>query len=327
MNLSTSSFRSFVGTSLIFAAVLTATYSILLESPFFKHGGGVGSTDWTNCRIRGERYLTDLRQPRVVFIGTSLTARVRTDLLGADYYNLGFPCIGVLGGLEIVRAKSEKPKILVVELNNFTEEKDYYSELFSAGPPLWLKRWAKMFRTEYQLLPVAKLLAKQLLRRSDEQTFFWHLPQKIDRSTGSPVERSASEIDSIVGKATLEISARKAQAPADSLTEHGLRNLSGMCSIGQCTEVTDRLIDKIRRLSEEVHSWGGQLVLVDIPEIQAWYSTPVRQSLRDRLRKEASDLLYLTQEPGQYALPDGLHLAEPDAVLYTMTVRDRLVLR
>ena len=245
--------------------------------------------------------------------------------MGPAYYNLGFPCIGVQGGLAIVRARKEKPKTLVIELNNFTDETDFYSQLYSAGPPLWLKQRVKIFRSEYQLLPVAKMLAKELLRKRNEETIFWHLPQKVDRSDGLPVASSESEATSTLVSARLEMSERNIQLPADSLTEYGLRYLSGLCASGRCSDITGPVIDRIRSLEDEVRSWGGRLVLADLPEVQGWYSTPFRQTLRARIKKEVNSVVYLTQEPGLYSLPDGIHLAKSDAVVYTMTLRDQLL--
>lgn len=293
-----------------FFVILVVGWGFLISPTMMPYGGGSGQNDWQNCQIRAQRYLFDLENPQVVFVGSSKMARFRTDLLDKRFFNLSYPCIQTRGGLRIVRAKAKLPKVLFIELNSaFESERDFEAEFFDPMR-LWFTRNFPMFRTEFR----PALVLKKYLKGGP--TKFWFLPHIIDRRTG---ERLTEERDLLSWEASFFQVPLTKREPLESRLQPpvptGYNHPPEYGSNPDLKAWVDELLEK-----------GVKVVFLEIPEMRKSQATARLLSTKQRLKQMFGDRVgfeYWEADGPDYYAPDGVHIAGDSAVYFTRKVVEK----
>jgi len=175
MHLSTFSFKSFVGQSLLVGSALVMLYVVVIQCTVpeitFSQNQNQANTIFSQNFI----YLKD--KPSNVVVGSSMAARLKFNKED-DIYNLSFGGGGPLSGLEIIRRSGSMPKSIFIESNVFTmdADEDFLNTLFT---PVLFKLRGKVIalQEKYQVLNIVGNILYKLAGRSQKEI----LAQKVDK--------------------------------------------------------------------------------------------------------------------------------------------------
>ena len=236
------------------SALLFTSYSLLLEHDQFRYGGGVGSSDWENCKIRAERYLYDIKNPRIVIVGSSLAQRIDTNYLSTDFFSLATNCLRGIVGLEIVHQAEHTPKIIIIESNivvNPTFSK-ILDEIFHPFH-FHLKHYFKSMRTEYKPSNVFRFGLKKILGYKEPSD--WTVPTRIDNENGIPKKSQKSNLDISIKKISPEIAKKFEQITKRQETQ-GIES-------GNRKYKDNRL--RLKQIVQNLESRNAKVVFLEMP--------------------------------------------------------------
>ncbi len=135
--------------SLGFFVLLFASYVILV--PLFFPGGGVSQSQWQRNIIKAQRYIYRNTDIDSVVVGTSLSARIRKDLMPEEFFNMSFTGGSIFSGLEVIKRSNRYPDVLFIETNLLMMPIDtsFMDGLFT--PLIYsLRDYVPALRMEYQ---------------------------------------------------------------------------------------------------------------------------------------------------------------------------------
>jgi hypothetical protein len=338
MNLSISNFKLTQRVWLLSFGVALALAIIFFlaafKTPLFRAGGGVGQSDLQNCLIRAERYLYDLKDPDIVLVGTSRTARLRADLMGDRYYNLGYPCVGVLGGLYYIRQKPVPPKTVVLETTTFLEMTSYkvaIDEINHIAMPSIIKQYIPFLRQEYFVFPLLKHLGRFPLTKMPPPETMWFIPQRINLDTGRPhvtdptgedLYRRAREMDERIQSQKSKPIPAVPAGFLNSYVAYVWKEPSGgqHCGDGTAVGVAQSLV----AYAKELEARGTRVVFQEIPETLAVQNLPCRNTLRKKIQELMPQSLYIVQSDHPYYTSDGIHLTPDESIHYSAILKRSL---
>jgi len=101
--------------SLTIFIILFVLYNLFIE---LIKPNTIFQDQWHLNRIQAQEYLYENKKIETVIVGTSQSAFLIMDLLPENTYNLAFSGQSAFDGLEIAKKKSQKPDILLIEINN-----------------------------------------------------------------------------------------------------------------------------------------------------------------------------------------------------------------
>ena len=317
----------------LYAALATAfclvvLYSCFLKLPAFLYGGGVGTSDLQNCLIRAERYSFDLKEPIVVFLGTSKTARIRADLMGLRYYNLAYPCLGISGGLFYIEQRSQKPKVVLLEVNQFANPENY----LAAGPdvrhesmPMNLRKAVKVLRQEYSLFLIFKYLVKHGMSAADPEDQ-WFLPARIDLKSGEPYYSKAKiasldqEADILDAKLRVMFNVKRSEEIDSFVKQTNDIVRRTYCSDAYIESLAHQYLGFVGQLAKG----NSKVVLHEVPETNDVQDSSCRLKIRRKLKEALPGAPYFNSESHVYATSDGLHLSPEEAIHYSSVLRRKI---
>lgn len=247
-----------------------------------------------------------------------MTSRIRADLMGAQYFNLGFPCLGVRGGWELIKLKKIKPKMVIVELNSILDNIDYATQLLEPGPPLYLRKIFKVLRKEYSILLSAKSFFNWVSGKSADNSKFWHLPQEIDHRTGKPRLIPEFERQIKFQEASTDIPLIDAKD-----VEIDLLRTSTYCENKRCAstlKAVEKLIDKIK-IEADLFNTHVVFQVLPMPGNENYLAL---QYIAAVLKISRKDLSIVTDNSRAYSAPDTIHLLEKDAIVYSLNLKENL---
>jgi hypothetical protein len=320
--LSTFSFRKYLATILFTFIFACSGYFCLSYLPIFRFGGGVGNTDWQNCQIRAQRYLYDLKDPEVVIIGSSMSGRIRHRLMGDHVYNMAYPCILGLTALEIIEAKKEKPKVLIVQLHQIlNSDQDMKDVVLS---PFWnvMRRHIRSLRQEFRPSTIFKFLITEKLSRlrvADD----WFLPSRIDLATGRIMAQTPEESQALIRQAHESKGAEGLHsdkigvAMLDDFKAHYGRLFDSSNGRPEEKEEFTRKLAELKRHFESLEKAGTKIVLNQMPIAKEFEALPVYQYFVTQIKAAFPKLQYLNFNSDEFRLPDGLHMDDRSALLLT----------
>ena len=160
MRLSTSNFNvkrmvaaekgNFVSRSLLIALLAIVLYQVMISSNVISPSEGINLQQMNNIKM--QRYAYEKSDIDMALVGSSITAKIRSEYIGDKVYNIALRGGSTQTGLEIVRQKKAKPKVLLVELND-TISRPVDQELIGSlyNPFLYMLRANfSMFKQEYR---------------------------------------------------------------------------------------------------------------------------------------------------------------------------------
>lgn len=111
--------------ALTVTVLLFACYnlSLVIFSPAEK--GSTSQNQWQNNIIKGQKYIYNGEEFRIVFVGTSLTYRLPLGSLPPNSFNLAFAGRSVFDGLDIIKKSHCHPDAIFIE-SNLSLNNPYY---------------------------------------------------------------------------------------------------------------------------------------------------------------------------------------------------------
>jgi len=115
VNLYISNFKNYYFKIATLIIVMIATYNmaLLVWHPRIT----TFQSQWIANYSRAETYLYKNPRPKVIIVGSSMSARLHDDKLDGDVHNMSFGAGSVLTGLEIIKRSEYMPKLICVETN------------------------------------------------------------------------------------------------------------------------------------------------------------------------------------------------------------------
>lgn len=243
--------------------------------------------------IKAQEYLYSKNQGRVI-VGSSLSARIKTENLPEDIVNLGFAGSCISDGLEIIKKGNKKPTTVFVEMNFASKPMDqqFINDLFTNLGYHSKKYWA-VLREKYQPVGMLKYLAFSLLEKKVTN-------RGANAETGKPklIKKVAD-----INKKNFE------KEPSD--------------------EKLDNSFEKLKKQIKEIEKEGICVVFFEMPVEDEFADLIMPTKMRTRFFKEfpKEKYKYIDQpDCKEYHTFDGIHLYFKSAEKYTDYFNEHLPL-
>ncbi|MCX6118461.1 MAG: hypothetical protein NT027_13035, partial [Proteobacteria bacterium] len=310
-------------------AILLIIHNGVTYLPMFQFGGSVGNTDLQNCIIRSQRYLYDLKNPNLVFIGSSLTARIRTKLLPGSVFNLAYPCLSGMTGLSIVEKKTEAPKVLVIQLNQMLNLDPLLIDDVLSPASYIPKKYLRALRQEFRPTSILRFIFGSLTG-SKGQLDDWYLPQKIDLSSGEPLRLSQESIaQTYVDAQSMPKVNYDISKEVRSSLEQNVREQYELFFLKDGTSYIDtplfsKRVTEFRQKLMDLKSKGTRVYFNQMPLDRANENFEIYVHYVKRIRDMFANETFIYVQSEDFSYTDGLHLDDRSAVLYTKELSKQL---
>lgn len=277
-----------IGKSLVGFVVLCSTYMLLMHAfPGLTVSQNQNQTNY----IKAEQYLyaSDVAKP-VVIVGTSLSARLVADSLPGAY-NLAFGGMSVTDGLAIVERSSQKPRLLLIEINLFykTGSARFLEPLFNPVN-YQLKKYFVSLRSDKQPIALATAALIRVLKNAKGHR---------GQSSGRKAEKDPPF---------------QQQVFSNYLTQYNI--------LPDTTAVTGSL-KMLKTAVVALQREGIKIVFLEMPVNEGLIRSPRHQYLSHAFRAAFPSSLY-TYVPNQkwnFRTTDGLHMNRMEAQKFTKYLR------
>ncbi|UBM58313.1 hypothetical protein LAG90_16035 [Marinilongibacter aquaticus] len=149
--------------SIFIAAALLLAYMLFLR--LLPKDLDTNQSIWGDNVIKAQDYLYCDEQVEQVIVGTSLSSRLFTDSLGPNSKNLAFSGSTLWDGLELIKARKQKPKRVWVETTFQFKQSDYVlTDYVLSIPSRRVKEMWPALREANQPVGVAKAMLVDALR-------------------------------------------------------------------------------------------------------------------------------------------------------------------
>lgn len=280
VSLSTFSFNCRSSKTIIFAFFGFFLYSLALCG--FNPKITLFQNQWIKNYSVAEIYIYKLGLPRIVIVGSSMSACLLEEKLSMDVYNLSFSGGSALTGLNIIKKSNKIPDVIFIETNVIERKsnKDMLDNLFT--PVIW-KIKGKMLSLQHTYQPIN--IALTLIRNyfGSSQT------NRINRKPNEKVLK-----DSLI---------RQHQA-------------------NSCVEVfvdSEELIE-LKSFINYFKKFGAKIVFFQMPVHQTILSSKryyARQSILLKMFPQAEFNWIKKNNANKYQTGDGIHLLYKSAIEYS----------
>ena len=286
--------------SVIIALVLIGIYAILFNMVLKVRYDQITQSQWQSNLVSAQNYLYGTVQSQKVIIGSSLAARLVADSLDATYLNLSIGGMSIFDGLELVKAKETKPKIMFIESNYFMNPgNDEFHKTIFDPVGFRVKKYIPMFRDNIK--PVA------LIGMIIHETFRWM------KHGANTVEAEVKHEQKTIINNDLRIQLIKNQVVKE-------RKMPDAQSITSCLTTLSGYIFDLRRQ-------GVKIVFFEMPVDTSIMALASCKSLKRSLRNKFStpDIDFIEAPAGRYfPTTDGIHLTREGALAYTLYFREKV---
>lgn len=248
---------------------------------------GLALAERNRARARG--YLESKTPPKVVLVGSSISAGLRG--LPSDWYNVAQAGGTPLTGLRLVARHSPKPQWVLIETNRiqYPADGELLRELFDPRRRALHERFPA-FRNRPS--HIAMLLVKAARDR-------WNPADESGRPS-SPKGTAGTAKHNVL-QANLELLSE--EMPAAQL---------------------EKRIEELKESIETLRVAGTRVAFVEVPEHPAAYATPLKRQLMQRMEEAFPDSLYPWAprgDPSQFSTTDGVHLDEESGQRFARQLR------
>lgn len=135
--------------------------------------------------------------PEIIIVGSSLSFRLKNELLPYNYYNLALSGMAAVDGLELIKRFELEPKVIIIEVNHLERPPaDYFYENYSCLSTN-LKKYCFLFREENNpltnyIIPLVSKMGRLLL------TGRWEIYSISKVSKGENIEAYKKRFDQAV---------------------------------------------------------------------------------------------------------------------------------
>ena len=291
-----------IARAFLFATSLFLLYNIaLLIHPLRKYFGA--QSGWQENVIKAQEYLWANPPKMGAIVGSSLAARLAPTTLETDFDNLSFSADGPLTGLEIIRRKAIRPRLVLIETNMLLRERNENVIDCAFRPVLSdLRPLALGLRERYQPANfIAGAVGAKLVDWSLGAGR--HIYPRSHVGAPSSTDKTKVIRDKVMtcAKAENEIIPERAQI--------------------------ERQIDRMKRCVADLEERGARCAFVEMP-IDASLAELAQPSLiRSRMLEAFPESKYIWVRPEknrQYVTLDGMHLPVAEADAYALRIRAQL---
>lgn len=276
----------FVAHVLASAVLLLMLYCAIIE--IVKPQVFEGLSQWSQNKIRAQRYVYAEEIPQAVIVGSSLTNRLQDFYLGNGIFNMSLQGSGPLTGLMVIQHVNMKPHQVIVEANYIYRgvDRSFLNNLFS-NPLHELRKKIRAFRHEYKPLNIIISACMKVFEKTEHE--------KLNKRDNPDIFKNAME----------QNIAREADFPEQEQLENDIQILKGI--------VTNLRAD------------GVQVIFLRMavhPDIAQAKATKITI---ERMKSEFPPHEYPWVEvDNNYATTDGLHLSYRAAMIVASIVRRRI---
>jgi hypothetical protein len=245
---------------------------------------------WIGNYIKAQSYIYDHADAPLVIVGSSLSNRLRGDLLPSKAFNLSFDGLSAFDGINIVLGTNTRPRTVFVEMNVLDRDPDPGFEERLLSPGLYaLRRRMISLRDVARPLTVGLSYLQGGIRRVNTL-----LVPTTPSSTLLPPDRPASKIPAIFGQL---LSSQK-QWYQNALT----------------IRVQQRLASDLRNEVDALKQRGISVVFFELPINSELCESPKQTSLRRLLHDQFPDERYLrVTDCSMVQTSDGVHPTDEEA--------------
>jgi hypothetical protein len=273
------SFIIFVVFFLVFN--IAATYNV----PDAKYA----QSDFQRNVINADKYIYSDINYKAVILGSSLAYRMQTDYL-PGFYNLALSGMSVYDAGAVLLCRKTLPKTVFIEINIIQRQKsESFSQEFESPLFAFFKRIFPALRTENQPVFLIK--------------------KGIDRLKASVGPKHVS-------KTRNRVAARNVYLPdrlfkpllAIQVNDYSKRD----------TALANKAIGSLKQLMQKIEARGSKVILFEMPVYPVIQQSPKAVLIRELVAKNFPQHQFIAIPPTSFKTRDGLHLAQKEAVDYTL---------
>ncbi len=251
--------------------------------------------------MNAQNYLYERANAEVVIVGSSLSGRLRADLLDARTINLAFGGLSALDGLELITRADMRPRLVMIESNVlFRPASDSFLDRLLAPPMAWLRKPLWALRDVARPLTVGLSYAQALARRLLPAPRVANATAGDQPTAGQPT--TASDSESLFGRMLdLQRVAYSEPLPAPERTS---------------------MLEHLSAHLQDLRARGIEVRFFEMPTHPDLCELPRQRELRSELQKAFATVGYV-RVLGCTGIEstDGVHLRSEEAVLVTAELR------
>jgi len=265
-------------------------------------------SQWSGNIIAAEEIIYKSNTPHTVVVGSSLAARLNSEMFSGDVFMLSFSGKSVFDGLSILEKSKLAPRVLLVEINVLTRPRDdsFIDPLFQQ-PFYTLKRYLPALRERNRPLTDLKraiLETRRLLfkRNKKENT---DSPKKSSVRLGKEVD---SSYKTPMFDRMLEMQVISQKSIPDKHT-------------------TEDIMKELKLRVDVLMSRGSKVVLFEMPTHPSLCNSPQTIHMRAAINDTFTNNQYLILPPpncSDFSTTDGIHLPLPEAKRYAIDLQKQL---
>lgn len=250
--------------------------------------------------IKAQKYVYENPSPKLILVGSSLTANIKAKHIGNQVINLGMAGGSSQTGLEIVKREKLKSAILLVEINETIERQLDQQLLDSIYEPIshFSQLYFPMLRQEYKPVDVFVQALKNQFKSS----------QKAEKN-------EPAQAKSVNPKLREKVLAEQISAKMQPLSESEQETLKSAAK-------------SIKTQIAELQKQGVRVILYDVPGEKQVKNTTAEKQIQQLMREEfPADTYEWLPAPASknWVTSDGSHLISSDAQAYAVFLRDKLL--
>ncbi|MBD2043956.1 hypothetical protein [Microcoleus sp. FACHB-672] len=295
---STSEIRS-IYRAISIGLLLLLGYHVLVKQRVVPATSGINQAQ-SNV-IKAQKYVYENPSPKLILVGSSLTATIKPKDIGSHVINLGMAGGSSQTGLEIVKKEKLKSAILLVEINETIERKLDQQLLDSIYEPVshFSQLHFPMLRQEYKPVDVLVQAVKNRLKSA-----------KKEEKNEPP-----AQAENFNPKLREKVLAQQISAKMQPLSQSERQTLKSAAK-------------SIKTQIAELQKQGLRIILYDLPGEKQVKNTIEEKQIQQIMREEfPADTYEWLPAPAfkNWVTSDGSHLVSSDAQAYAVFLRDKLL--
>lgn len=279
--------------SLIIFAIMFALFNI--AATYTRPDDKYAQSDFQRNMIKADQYIYSDQEYKAVILGSSLAHRIATDSL-PGFYNLALSGMSVYDGGAVLLSREVLPKMVFIEINVIHRPKsESFSQEFESPAYAFFKRIFPSLRTENQPVILFKKGIDQLKTLSRKKPV-------LQARKGTKVV-----VNNYLPQKTFK------PLLAIQIKDYNKRD----------TALANKAIASLQQLITKIESRGSKVVLFEMSVNPVIQQSPKATLIRELIAKNFSRYPFIAIPSTNFKTRDGLHLAQKEAVDYTLYFKEQ----
>jgi hypothetical protein len=274
--------------SLLAFLLLLILYETFTRYTYLKLALRGGENLWITNYMFAQEYIYDHPNSLAVIVGSSLSTRLRSNLVLPETFNLSFSGLSPLDGIKIVLGAHTHPRAVFIEANFLIRNSDPDFEKGMLSPGLLAaRRWMVSLRDFVRPVPLVMT----------------HVRVRINRVWAFLVGHLATDVQPVISKSD-------ANVIFDRLLADQKRYYAAPLSKDAQTKLITELSADIAALEQR----GIKVVFFEMPINPALCDTPLETGIRNLIRTQfPAEPYFRIGDCNAVTTVDGVHLTWPEA--------------